>query len=99
MKKFIAAKEEVIVKTEAKVVEEKDDFESFLGKTVLFHCMNYNYIGKLMGVNKVNLYLEEMKVVFETGPYTSKNMKDAQLVHGGKGYIMIDKVESYWEVV
>ena len=95
MKKLI--EKQVIVKG-AEVVEEDGGLITLLGKQVLFQCMNYNYIGKLTGVNTNCIQLDEMKVVFETGPYTNKTMKTAELIHNGKGFIMIDKIESYWEV-
>lgn len=96
MKKLKSA-EKVIVQ-EAKIVEEEGGLVTLLGKTVLFQCMNYNYIGKLVGVNATCIELEEAKVVFETGPYTSSTMKNAQPVHKNRLFIQTGAIESFWEV-
>ena len=58
------------------VSEQEDGFVTALGKTVVIHCMNYIYSGKLIGVNGTCLKLEEAGVVFETGSYGSKEFKD-----------------------
>ncbi len=97
MKKLIEAEKRVVVETEAKVVDAEGGLITLLGKNVLFHCMNYNYAGKLMGVNETFIQLNSMKVVFETGPYTSKTLKDAQPIHGdGVGFLRLDAIESFW---
>ena len=90
--------EEKIVVQEAKVVDEEGGMITLLGKTVLFQCMNYNYIGKLIGVNGSCIEIDDAKVVFETGPYTSSTMKDAQAVHKKRMFVQTAAIESFWEV-
>ena len=66
---------------------------SLLGETVMVWCMNYNYWGKLIGVNDVDSLLSDAHVVYETGPLTGP-LKDAQpLPHDH--YVRISSIESY----
>ena len=81
------------------IVDEEDGLIVLLGKTVLIQCLNYNYTGKLVGVNTNDIKLEDAKVVFETGPYTSPNMKNAEFTHKKVAFIRTSAIESYWEVV
>lgn len=60
--------------------------------------MNYNYIGTLTGVNITCIQLDDAKVVFETGPYTSATMKNAEFVHKKRLFVQLSAVESFWEV-
>jgi hypothetical protein len=100
MKKLIETKKEVVMQeAESKVVDTDGGLLTLLGKTVLFHCMNYGYIGRLMGVNTLDIELHDMQVVFETGAYTSSKMKDAQKIHGsGVGFLKLAAIEAYWEI-
>ena len=69
-----------------------------MGKVVLFHCMNYNYIGRVVSVNDRSVQLDEMKVVFETGPYVASMMKGAEFVHNRNGFVNRASIESFWIV-
>jgi len=61
------------------VVEVSEEgLESLLGQTVTFFCAIYIYTGKLVGVNKTCVKLENPKIVYETGSFIDKEWKDAQ---------------------
>ena len=49
-----------------------------MGEQVMLFCLNYIYTGKLVGVNDSCVQLESPKIVYETGAFSDKNIKDAQ---------------------
>ena len=57
---------------------EGEGLESLLGQTVTLFCGVYIYTGKLVGVNDTCVKLEDVKIVYETGPFIEKAWKDAQ---------------------
>ncbi len=62
-----------------KYVEVSDEgLESLMGQEVTFFTPVYIYAGKLIGVNTTCVLLENPKIVYETGEFTSKTWKDAQ---------------------
>ena len=81
-----------------KVVEVTEEgFLALLGKTITCFCAVYIYTGKLVGVNDDCIKLESPKIVYETGPFTEKNWKDAQaLPH--EMYIQKGMIEAFGEV-
>lgn len=67
---------------------------SLLGQRVTLFCANYIYTGKLVGVNDKFAKLEDAAIVYETGPFNTKEWKDAQkLPHDW--YVQMPMVESY----
>lgn len=72
------------VSKEAKVVqetiveEENEGLLALLGQQVTLFCAVYIYTGKLVGVNKTCIKLENPKIVYETGAFNTKDWKDAQ---------------------
>ena len=85
---------------EAKVVQEtveeveEEGFLSLLGKNVTCFCAIYIYTGKLVGVNKTCIKLENPKIVYETGSFTEKNWKDAQALPN-ELYLQTAMIESF----
>lgn len=85
---------------EAKVVAEtieeieEEGFLALLGKQVTLFCAVYIYTGKLVGVNKTCIKLENPKIVYETGAFSDKNWKDAQSLPN-EMYIQTAMVESF----
>lgn len=79
-----------------KIVKEVsgEGLESLLGEHVLIWCMNYNYSGRLVGVNEADILLEDAHVVYETGELSTKGFSDAQALPS-KHYIRIASIESY----
>jgi hypothetical protein len=66
---------------------------SLLGEEVMVWCMNYNYHGKLIGVNEHDIILEGGGIVFETGRFDGP-IKDKQQLPGDC-YVRIAAIESY----
>lgn len=78
-----------------KIVEVNDEgFEGLMGETVTLFCMNYFYTGKLVGVNSTCVLLEDPKIVYETGEWSSKDWKDAQSLPGPL-YVQTSSVEAF----
>lgn len=87
--------EEKIIKVEAKMEElENEGLLSLMGQIITLHCVNYIYAGKLIGVNKTCIKLENAHLVFDTGPYSDSKFKDAQKLSDSY-YIQIDAIESF----
>ena len=80
----------------ANVVEvEGEGLVGLLGETVLVMCLNYFYVGKLVGVNATDVMLEDASIIYETGEWSAKAYKDAQRLPTKNWYVRIDKIESY----
>lgn len=65
-----------------------------LGQRVTLFCMNYFYTGKLTGVNDLDVLLEDAAIVYETGPFTDKTWKDAQVLPSPL-YVRTSAIEAY----
>ncbi len=79
-----------------KIIEEVggEGLEKLLGERVTLFTMNYIYTGKLSGVNQSCVLLTDAAIVYETGPFTDKDWKDAQsLPHDW--YVQISAIESF----
>ena len=74
---------------------EGEGLESLLGEYVVIFCSNYHYSGKLVGVNTVDILLEDAAIVYETGGLCDKQFKDAQPLPGAL-YVRTQAVESYY---
>lgn len=72
-----------------------EGIESLLGKNVTLFCMNYIYTGTLVGVDDVQVKLDNAKIVYETGSLDSKDWSDAQSLPNGTWYVCLSSVESY----
>ena len=72
-----------------------DGLESLLGKKVILFCANYFYTGKLVGVNKTCVKLEDPAIVYETGPFTDKQYKDEQPLGTKEHYVRLSAIESF----
>ena len=71
-----------------------EGLEKLLGERVTLFCMNYIYTGTLTGVNETCVLLTDAEIVYETGPFTEKNWKDAQkLPHDW--YVQTASIESF----
>ncbi len=76
------------------VEQEGEGLEMLIGERVVVFCMNYIYSGKLTGVNKTCILLEDAGVVFETGAFTDTRFKDFQKI-GHNLYIQTSSIESF----
>jgi hypothetical protein len=66
-----------------------------LGQTVTLWCGVYIYTGKLVGVNSTCVKLENAKIVYETGEFTTKKWQDAQSLGVDSWYVKIQAIESF----
>ena len=72
--------------------------ESLLGKRVILFGSNYNYAGKLIGVNTDDIILEDAGIVFETGPFNDAGFKDFQKFPTKEWRVRTAAIESYGEM-
>jgi hypothetical protein len=80
----------------ATVVEvEGEGFEALLDQNVLVFGLNYIYTGKLVGVNKTFVKIEGARIVYETGPFSDKQYKDAQALPSSDWYVHLSAIESF----
>lgn len=87
--------EKKVVVQEATITEEENGgLIALLGQTVTFFCAVYIYTGKLVGVNKTCIKLENPAIVYETGAFTTKEWKDAQALPN-EMYIQIGMIEAF----
>ena len=79
-----------------KLIEEVENegLVKLMGERVTLFCMNYIYTGKLVGVNEQFVKLDNAAIVYETGPFTDKQWKDAQALPNPV-YVMLQTVESF----
>ena len=73
---------------------EGEGLELLLGERVTLFCVNYIYTGKLIGVNKVCVLLEDAGIVYETGELSNTDWTDMQkLPH--EWYVQTAAIESF----
>lgn len=73
-----------------------EGLEALLDKQVLLFCLNYIYTGKLVGVNKTCVLLENAGLVYETGAFDKTVFTDMQrLPH--QLYVQTGAIESFAE--
>lgn len=69
--------------------------EGLMGEQVLLLCANYFYTGKLTGVNKEFVELEDPAIVYETGQWSAKTYQDQQKLHTKLFYVRLAAIESF----
>lgn len=75
---------------------EGEGFEALMDKQVLLFCLNYIYTGRLIGVNKTCILLENPSIVYETGAFSDASFKDAQKLPN-QLYVSTAAIESFSE--
>lgn len=76
---------------------ENEGFMALLGKRITIFSLNYIYTGDLVGVNDTCVLLENPAIVYETGPFNTKDWKDAQNLPNNL-YVQMGCIESFGEV-
>jgi hypothetical protein len=71
-----------------------EGFEALLDKQVLIYCMSYIYSGKLTGVNKTCILLENAKIVYDAGEATAKGFTTSEK-YNYPLYIQTAAIESF----
>lgn len=75
--------------------EKSEGLEALMGKRVLLMCAGYFYEGKLIGVNKTCVKLEDAAIVYSTGAWSDKNYSDIQKLHNSEWYVRKGMIESF----
>lgn len=75
--------------------EENEGLLSLLGQTITVMGAVYFYTGKLVGVDETCIKIENPKIIFETGPYTDKEWKNAESLNVKYWYVKLDMIESF----
>lgn len=84
-----------VLPAKVEVIEvENEGLISLLGKQIEVRCNVYIYAGVLVGVNSNCIKLDRMAIVYETGAFSDKKYKDAQVIGDGQ-YIMLSLIESF----
>ena len=65
-----------------------------IGHVVTLFCLNYIYTGLLEGVNGDCVLLSNPSIVYETGPFNTKDWVDAQKLPNDI-YVMKSAIESF----
>jgi hypothetical protein len=74
---------------------EGEGLEALMGEKVTLFCMNYFYTGKLIGVNKTCVLLEDPAIIYDTGSFSNKSYADAQPLCVKTFYVQIAAIESF----
>lgn len=74
---------------------ENEGLLKMLGKRVTFFCLNYIYVGELIGVNDSCVLLKNPAIVYETGAFTESKYKDEQSLNVEEFYLMKATIESF----
>jgi hypothetical protein len=69
--------------------------ESLMGKKVTFFCVNYFYVGELVGVNEASVCIKNPAIVYETGKFTDKKYKNEESLNIDEWYIQTSSIESF----
>jgi hypothetical protein len=73
---------------------EGEGLTALMGERVTLFCLNYIYTGLLAGVNDSCVLLKDAAIVYETGPLTTADWKDAQKLPSD-WYVNISAIESF----
>lgn len=73
-----------------------EGLEALMDKQVLIFCMSYIYTGRLVGVNKTCVLLDNPAIVYETGAFDKTTFTDAQKLPN-QHYVQISAIESFCE--
>ena len=87
------------MKKVVQVIETNESaIESLMGKRVTFLCLNYIYVGELIGVNETSVCLKNPAIVYETGRFSDKSYKDEQSLCVEEFFISMNCIESFGEL-
>ncbi len=77
---------------------ENEGLMKLMGKRVTFFCLNYIYVGELIGVNDSCVLISNPAIVYETGSFTEAKYKDEQSLNVPEFYIQRGCIESFGEL-
>lgn len=68
---------------------------ALMGQKVTLFCANYFYTGKLIGVNKTCVKLEDAAIVYETGAWDKTSYADEQKINAKEFYVRVAAIECF----
>jgi hypothetical protein len=74
---------------------EDDGFTPLMGENITCLCASYFYTGKLVGVNKDFIVLEDPAIVYETGDWKTKTYTDVQSLPTKTLRVRTQAIEAY----
>jgi hypothetical protein len=74
--------------------DENEGMTKLLGEKVTLICCRFFYTGKLIGVNDVDVLLDDAAIVYDTGAWDKKEYADIQKLPG-QLYVSKASIESY----
>ncbi len=78
------------------IIEENNEgLTKLLGERVTFFCLNYIYVGELIGVNDDCVLLKNPAIVYETGRFSDKGYSDEQSLCVDEFYVSKGCIESF----
>jgi hypothetical protein len=79
-----------------KTIEENENegLMSLIGQRVTFYCLDYIYCGDLIGVNDVQIKLQNCKIVYDTGAFEKTTWETAEKFPND-WFIRLSAVTSY----
>lgn len=72
-----------------------EGLDALLDERVLLICAGYFYEGKLVGVNKTFVKLEDPSIVYSSGAWTDKSYSDIQKLNQKEWYVQTGLIESF----
>lgn len=72
-----------------------EGLDALLGERVLLMCAGYFYEGKLIGVNRTFVKLEDAAIVYSTGAWSDRSYSDIQKLHQSEWYVQKGLIESF----
>ena len=77
------------------IEENSEGLVKLLGERVTFFCLNYIYVGELIGVNDDCILLKNPAIVYETGRFSDSNYSDEQSLCVDEFYVQKNCIESF----
>ena len=74
---------------------ESEGLIKLMGERVTFFCLNYIYVGELIGVNDSCVLLKNPAIVYETGKFSERDYKDEQSLCVNEFYVAMNCIESF----
>ena len=77
------------------IEDQSEGLEKLMGERVTFFCLNYIYVGELIGVNETCVLLKNPAIVYETGKFSDSAYKDEQSLEVNEFYVHMNCIESF----
>jgi len=74
---------------------ENEGILKLMGKRVTFFCLNYIYVGELIGISDTCVLISNPAIVYETGAFTEEKYRDEQSLNVPEFFIQKSCIESF----